>query len=70
MIDSTTALIANPPLVFKSEILLHFSKCGQKMYERLKASSVSSIRKPSDTNLEKFRMAIENICKTVSSKLD
>lgn len=65
MIDSTTALIANPPIVFKKEILLHFSKCGQKMYTRLKAS-VSSMRKADDQNLENFRKAIENVCKTVT----
>ncbi len=48
MIESTLALIQNPPLVFKKEISLHFSTCGRKMYERLKMAA----REMTDPNLE------------------
>lgn len=67
MIKSTTELITQPPLVFKKEIVLHFSKCGQKMYQRLKAS-VILIRNVSPKILENFRLAIENICKVNEMK--
>lgn len=67
MIKSTTELIANPPLVFKKEIVLHFTKCGQKMYQRLQAS-VILIRNVSPKILENFRLAIENICKVNETK--
>lgn len=66
MIDSTTELIARPPLVFKKEISLHFSKCGRKMYERLK-SSVNLMQHPGETKLENLRKAIENICESISN---
>lgn len=38
IIPSTTALIENPPSVFKKNIFGHFSKCGLAIYERFKTS--------------------------------
>lgn len=61
MIESTTTMIENPPIVFKKELLLHFSKYGRKLYERLE-KAMNSRRNPDPTSLEMLRTAIERIC--------
>lgn len=60
MIYSTAELLAHPPLVFKKEILLHFSKCGQQMYQRW-VGAVNLMHNPGPTKLENFRIAIGSI---------
>lgn len=36
MVQATSKLIANPPEIFRQEILSHFEQCGLGMYERIK----------------------------------
>lgn len=60
MIESTAALINDPPPAFKRDIYRHFSKCGAAMYKRFQTARSLMKNPPSLRQLERLRLAMEN----------